>query len=81
MRETYTVPENERENVLKLLARYGKKAAAYGQTLSYEIGEPYATEIKVYETGYDEANGTSYREKVGSLMVEAFDLTIDGEII
>lgn len=29
MRETYTVPENERENVLKLLARYGKKAAAY----------------------------------------------------
>lgn len=81
MKNVYTIPENERENVLKLLTRYGKKAAAYGQPLSYEMGEPYATEIKVYKTGYDEANGTHYQEKVGTRMVEAFDLTIDGEII
>lgn len=53
MKNVYTIPENERENVLKLLTRYGKKAAAYGQPLSYEMGEPYATEIKVYKTGYD----------------------------
>lgn len=52
MRNVYTIPENERENVLKLLTRYSKKTAAYGQPLSYEMGEPYATEIKVYKTGY-----------------------------
>lgn len=77
MKNVYTIPENERENVLKLLTRYSKKAVAYGQPLGYEMGEPYATEISVYETDYD----TSQRKKVGTRMVEAFDLTIDGEII
>lgn len=81
MKNVYTIPENERENVLKLLTRYSNKATAYGQPLSYEMGEPYATEIKVYENGYDEANGTFYQKKVDTLMVEAFDLTIDSEII
>lgn len=81
MKKIYTIPENERENVLKLLTRYSKRAAAYGQALSYEMSEPYATEIKVYESGYDETNGTHYQKKVGTRMIEAFDLTINSEII
>lgn len=81
MKDTYTIPEHERENVRKHLTRYSKKAAAYGQALGYEMGEPYAAEIAVYETGYNEADGTSQRKKVGTRMVEAFDLTIDSEII
>ena len=77
MKEAYTIPETERENVLKLLNRYSKKAMAYGQSLGSEMGEPYAKEISVYQEGYDERRGCSVNEKVGNMRVEAFDLTID----
>ena len=49
VKETYTIPESERENVLKILARYQKKAMAYGTSLTVDAGEPYATKRNVYE--------------------------------
>ena len=49
MKETYTIPESERENVLKILARYRKKAMAYGTSLTVGAGEPYATKRNVCE--------------------------------
>lgn len=39
MKETYTIPEIERENVLKILARYQKKAMAYGTSLTVDVAE------------------------------------------
>ena len=38
VKETYTIPESERENVLKILARYQKKAMAYGTSLTVDAG-------------------------------------------
>ena len=81
MKETYTIPESERENVLKILARYQKKAMAYGTSLTVDAGEPYATKRNVYEECIDYTTGTFSHSKVGEQMIEVFDLSIEGEII
>lgn len=81
MKEVYTIPEVERENVLNVLSRYSKKAIAYGQPLSYETGEPYATTINVYVEEYDSAQCCVVTKKSGTRLVEVFDLTIDSEVI
>lgn len=81
MKETYTIPESERENVLKILARYQKKAMAYGTSLTVDAGESYATKRNVYEECIDYTTGTFSRSKVGEQMIEVFDLSIEGEII
>ena len=81
MKETYIIPESERENVLKILARYQKKAMAYGTSLTVDAGEPYATKRNVYEECIDYTTGTFSHSKVGEQMIEVFDLSIEGEII
>lgn len=80
MKHTYVIPEFEREAVAKILARFAKKAAAYGQQLSAEYSDPYAKEVGVYDTVEGEY-GIPMRKKVGTSLVEVFDLTIDGDII
>ena len=80
MNNTYVIPEIERETVTKILARYAKKATAYGQQLSVEYGDPYATEVAVWDMVNDE-NGIPHRVKAGTQLVEVFDLTIDGDTI
>lgn len=81
MEQSYTIPENERENVMKILTRLSKKADRYGQPLSYEAGKPYAKEINVFQTVNDYETGTSFQRMLGTRMVEAFDLVIDGSVI
>ena len=80
MKNTYTIPEIERENVMKLIARYQNKAESYGQKLIAECGDPYLTQISVYHNSR-ELNGVCYSKKAGAMMVEAFDLTIESEVI
>lgn len=75
MKNEYTIPETERENVLKILNRYSKKATAYGCPLTYEASQPFATEVQLYE----QTSGVS--RFVKSVMVEVFSLTIDGDVI
>ena len=79
MENTYTIPEVERENIQKVIARYEKKAAAYGKTINVQFGAPYATERKVYNRYFDEC--TERLALVGTQLVEVFDLTINSEII
>ncbi len=80
MKNTYTVAEVERENIMKMLARYQKKGAAYGQELKIEAGDPYAKKIAVYDQIVDH-HGILVQTKIGDQMVEVFDLTIDSDII
>lgn len=80
MKNTYVIPEIEREAVAKILARYAKKAATYGQQLVVEYGDPYATEVAVWDTVYNEYD-MPVKKKVGTRLVEVFDLTIEGDII
>lgn len=81
MKNSYVIPEVERENVAKLLARYAKKAAAYGQQLVVEYGDPYAKEVAVWDMVEDLEFGMSHKKKVGTTLVEVFDLVIEGDII
>ena len=75
MKETYTIPECNREAVQKLVARHQKKAEKYGAPLSVEYGDPYVKSIPVYEAdGY-------VQTKVDDVLYEVFDLTIESEII
>ena len=74
MRNAYVIPEVERENVQKVIARYQKKAARYGCELTAEFGAPYAKERKILE--YDHETGGLH--KVDTELVEVFDLVIDG---
>ena len=79
MENTYTIPEVERENIQKVIARCEKKAAAYGKTLNVQFGTPYATERKVYNRIFDGC--TERLALVCTQLVEVFDITIDSEII
>lgn len=81
MKNTYTIPEIERENVTKILNRYGRKADVYGKAFSYEMGDPYAKEVAVWVEDIDPITGTTHTKKIADQMVEAFDLTIDCEIV
>lgn len=75
--QTYTIPEASRQDVEKLIARYQRKAAAYGVTFAAECGKPYAREVPVRRADPD----TRTIETVGSMAVECFDLTISGDQI
>ncbi len=72
MKQTYTIPVDRREDVEKLINKYQKKAIKYGTPLNVEYGEPYYTSVPVYESG--ELTDERYN-------FEAFDLTIDCEVI
>lgn len=73
MKQTYTIPQCERERILKKLESIAKKANQYGGSLSYDTSEPYAKEIKIYNREEPETYDT--------VTYEVFDLTIDGDII
>lgn len=75
MMQVYTIPETRRMEIEKAVARCQRKADKYGAPLTVEYGTPYAKEIPIY----DKDGHVLY--KVGSTMIEVFDLTIDSEII
>ena len=77
--ETYTIPTVSQEIIEKAIARYQKKAAAYGCELVATFGEPYAKERKVYEIVFDETG--SHRHQVGTQLIEVFDLSIESDLI
>ncbi len=77
MKQTYTIPEANRERVEKLVARYQKKAAKYGVPMHVEYGEPRAERVNVYKN--DRAEHVTH--KVDDMLVEVFDLTIEGDEI
>ncbi len=75
MRNTYTIPEANREAVQKIISRFQKKAEKYSVPMAVEFGEPYAKEIPVY--GIDRHT----KVKLHDVLHEVFDLTIDSKII
>jgi hypothetical protein len=77
MKQTYTIPEARREDIEKLVAKYQKKAAKYNVALTAEYGEPYAQKVPVRKA--DPATGLI--ATVDTVLVEVFDLTIDGDEI
>ena len=77
MKQTYTIPEARRGDIEKLVAKYQKKAAKYNVALTAEYGEPYAQKVPVRKA--DPATGLI--ATVDTVLVEVFDLTIDGDEI
>lgn len=77
MERTFTILESKREDVAKLVAKYQKKADKYGIPLTVEFGKPYGKKINIEIA--DEINHCM--RVVDTMMVEAFDLTINGEQI
>ena len=78
---TYVISEDKREEVEKLVQKYQRKAERYGALMEVEYGKPYATEVGVYEQGYDPGNHCYVSERKGTVKVEVFDLTISSDII
>lgn len=76
-RQTYTIPQDRREEVEKLVAKYQRKAVKYGATMTVEYGEPYAKRVPV--STYDPATNCYIR--IDEQLVEVFDLTVDGDEI
>ena len=81
MMETYTIPMVEKETIEKAIARFQKKAAAYGNTLTVQYGEPYSKERSVYEEIKDDVTHTVEHKLLYTELVEVFDLSIDCDII
>lgn len=77
MERTYTIPQDRREEIEKLVSKYQKKAAKYNIPLTVQYGEPHAETIPVYKP--DPITHVVY--KVDTMKVEVFDLTINGEDI
>ena len=77
MKQVYTIPEARREDIEKLVAKYQKKAAKYNVALTAEYGEPYAKRVPVRK----EDPTTGLIATVDTVLVEVFDLTIDGDEI
>ena len=77
MKDTYTIPQDRREHVEKLIARFQKKAAKYGKLMAAEYGPPYAVRRPVYVEDFE----THRLVKVDESLVEVFDLTIESEIV
>lgn len=77
MKNTYIIPESRREEVEKLVSRYQRKAAKYGANLTAEFGAPYATKVNVVRNDHI----THTTGVANTVMVEVFDLTIDGDEI
>lgn len=78
--ETYTIPSSERETIEKAVKRYQKKAATYGCQFSITMSEPYATERAIKATVFD-PDGFAHNRKVGSELIEVFDVTIESDLI
>jgi hypothetical protein len=66
----------EAEKTLKAIV---KKATKYGVKFGWLPGDPYAKEVDIYETVYDERIHSTVREKVRTITVEAVDIIIEGE--
>ncbi len=77
MKSTYTIPTDRREDIEKLVTKYQKKAEKYGVGLTVEYGEPYATRVPVFMA--DPVTHVLYEKD--KVLVEVFDLTIDGDEI
>ena len=77
MKQVYTIPESRRDDIQKQVAKYQKKAAKYSVTLTAKYGEPYAQKVPVRKA--DPTTGLI--ATVDTVLVEVFDLTIDGEEI
>ena len=77
MASIYTIPVERREEVEKLAARLQKKAAKYGSRFTIQYGDPYATEVPVYEI--DDMTQAKVHKR--DQLVEVFDLAVDGDII
>lgn len=78
MNNVYTIPEDHREEVEKLVAKYQRKANKYGIPMEVEFSKPFITKVPVYDI---DENGTITRRYNEFYTFEAFNLTIDGEII
>ena len=74
---TYTIPECKRSDIEKRMARYQKKAERYGCKIEVEYGKPYTKKIPVYKR--DHVNHVEFHN--GDMMVEVFDISIDGDDI
>ena len=74
---TYTIPEDKREEVEKLVQRLQRKATRYNVPLEISMGKPHAAEVNYW--GEDPFTGGHVI--VHTDMVEAFDLTINGGIV
>lgn len=77
----YTIPESKRADIEKAVKRISKKAEKYGKAFSVKYGEPFATEVAVYEVGYDHTIGTTTKKMDRTMKVEAFDIEIEADII
>ena len=77
MKNTYAVPQSNKEEIQKQLERLGKKAAKYGKELTWEFGEPYAKEVGIYDVGMGQ-DGYMVRSLKNTLKVEVCNLTING---
>lgn len=75
MIQTYTIPENIRQDIQKTVATYQRKAQRYGFPLEVEFGYPYVKEFPIY------VHDRLTREKVQTMPFEVFDLTIESEVI
>ena len=80
MIKTYIIPMSEREAIEKAVAKYRRKADAYGCEFSVKLGEPYAKERKVWETAYD-GHGFPFKKEIGTQLVEVFDVEISDDLI
>lgn len=76
-KRTFTIPENKREEITKLINRYQRKATEYGIPMTVEFGNPYMTEVAIKAVDHE----NNCVRKVGATNVEVFDLTIESEII
>lgn len=78
---TYTIPEIERENVQKLVSRFQKKAASYGQEASFQFGSPYAKERAIYALVDSPFGDYPVQKQIDTELVEVFDLTVEADVI
>lgn len=74
---TYVIPEDKREEVEKLVQRLQRKAARYGNTLEVSMGKPHAAEVNYWS----EDPYTGHPEIIHTDLIEAFDLTIIGDVV
>lgn len=72
-KNVYTIPEENRAEIVKLVSRFTRKAEKYGKMFSVSYGNPYATKRDYIdnETG----------KILESELVEVFDLTVETEEI
>jgi len=69
--KVYTIPEDKREDVEKLVSRYQRKATRYNVPLEVSMGKPYAETVR-----YWRGNDIVHEE-----LIEVFDLEIMGNEI